>query len=230
MSAKLSPRLTVIANRMPSCETAADVGCDHAKLAIWLAQNNRVKRIIATDIRNGPLFRAEENVKRAGLEDRITLRQCDGLDGVARTDAVIIAGMGGDTIAGILHRAEWTRKSDCTLILQPMTAADGLRLYLAKNGYLITHENYAREGDKIYVVLTATQGKTRLTDSSELYVSAVAKDDILVTDYIDNIVNRLSIKHCGLQNARDIDVNEIESTVRIIDALKKRRKSYAKGI
>ena len=62
--------------------------------------------------------------------------------------------MGGELIGEIISAAEWTRNDKFRLILQPMTAADELRKYLAHSGYEISHEALAKE-DKIYQIICA---------------------------------------------------------------------------
>ena len=64
--------------------------------------------------------------------------------------------MGGDTICGILDRAEWTMDPACRLILQPMSKQEVLRYWLSLNGYRITDERIAAEGDTLYQILGAS--------------------------------------------------------------------------
>ena len=56
-------------------------------------------------------------------------RLCDGLSGIRpeETDAVVIAGMGGETIAQILEEAPWVRTRKVPLVLQPMSSLPELR-------------------------------------------------------------------------------------------------------
>ena len=46
--------------------------------------------------------------------------------------------MGGETIWGILAAAPWTRDGRHTLLLQPQTKIEELRLRLCENGYAVT--------------------------------------------------------------------------------------------
>ena len=60
--------------------------------------------VVATDNRKGPLMKAERNIEKHRLSDRIELRLGDGLKPIQEDecDAFIIAGMGGVVIAEIL--------------------------------------------------------------------------------------------------------------------------------
>ena len=82
----LSQRLSAAAAWVPLGARLCDVGTDHAALPIRLMQEGRVRRAIATDIRQGPLDRARGNVERYGYTGQIELRLCDGLAEVRREE------------------------------------------------------------------------------------------------------------------------------------------------
>lgn len=63
-----------------------------------------------------------------------------------KTDAVVIAGMGGETIAQILEAAPWVRTRKIPLVLQPMSSIPELRQRLGEDGFHILEERLAREG------------------------------------------------------------------------------------
>lgn len=157
---KLTPRLSLI-YEMTGGVVCADIGTDHALLPCALVRDGRAARAFASDINPGPLRRARDTVAAFGLEDRIELLQCDGVPprAAAESDSIIIAGMGGETIAGILARA--AVRPQTQLLLQPMTRAAQLRGYLCENGYAIVRERLAREADRIYVVLEAYRDASR---------------------------------------------------------------------
>ena len=84
-----------------------DVGTDHGYIPTALAQSGYAGNIIASDIKPGPLQAARRSAENAGVADKIDFLLCDGLDGCdpSAIDTIVIAGMGGDTICGILDRA-----------------------------------------------------------------------------------------------------------------------------
>ena len=68
------------------------------------AVNKNIKTI-ASDINEGPLKQAENNIKKENLEGKIELRLGDGLDTYTKeVDTVIISGMGGRNIIGICKK------------------------------------------------------------------------------------------------------------------------------
>ena len=157
----LTPRLAMVAAMVPEEAKLADIGTDHAYLPAALVEAGRISDAIAADLRSGPLDRARQTVLEQGLEGQIELRLCDGLSGIGpqEVDTVVIAGMGGETIAAILEAAPWTREQNTRLILQPMSSMDDLRRWLAANGYAIEREDLAREGETLYTAWSVRAGE-----------------------------------------------------------------------
>ena len=67
---ELTPRLRQIAAWVRQGAHLADVGTDHAYLPVWLTLQGRVASAIASDLRRGPLDRAQETGRRYGVGDR----------------------------------------------------------------------------------------------------------------------------------------------------------------
>ncbi len=148
-------RLNTILTLVPQDARVCDVGTDHGYLPIFLKKSGKVKSIIATDINEKPLKKAEENIKKTGVEG-ISLRLCDGVSALSRgeADTVIIAGIGGEVISGILSRGKKNvADSEITLILQPTTSPEFLRKYLYENGFSIDREIPVEENGKLYSVM-----------------------------------------------------------------------------
>ena len=173
-SVKLSPRLETIADMVPSEARLADVGTDHALVPIRLILDGRIPSAIASDIRPGPLQRARSNASEYGAEN-IRFVLCDGLSGIApdEADAIVIAGMGGETIASILDAAAWARDGK-SLILQPMSRSEVLRRELARQGIRIVEERLLEERGKIYTVIGARGGEPLDLSEAEYYTGPYA--------------------------------------------------------
>lgn len=157
----LTPRLNMVAAMVPQGARLADIGTDHAYLPAVLVGTGQIPSAIAADLRSGPLERARQTVREQGLEEKIELRLCDGLSGIRpeEADTVVIAGMGGETIAAILAAAPWTRERNTRLILQPMSSMDDLRRWLAENGYAIKREELICEGETLYTAWWVQRGQ-----------------------------------------------------------------------
>ena len=153
----LSQRLKLITSLVPKGARVCDIGTDHARLPIYLIENNIAKGVIATDIRPLPLENAKKNVAASGVKG-IELRLCDGLSAVKKseTDTVIIAGIRGEVISGIISRGELLIEQPYPLlILQPTTSPEALRRHLYENGFEILTETPLKENGKLYSVMTA---------------------------------------------------------------------------
>lgn len=163
---QLTPRLRAAADWVEQGAVLCDVGTDHAHLPAALLLGGRIDRAIASDIRPGPLERAENTARRYALTGKIDLRLCAGLEGVSpgEVDTVTICGMGGEMICGILDAAPWTKKR-VRLILQPQRSQKELRCWLAENGYEILRERVVQEGQRWYTLILAEGGEEKLTYS-----------------------------------------------------------------
>ena len=201
---ELTPRLRAIAEQVPRGAKLADIGTDHGYLPVWLILNGIVETAIASDLREGPLDRARQTAARYGAAERISFRLCGGLDGIARSEAdlIAIAGMGGDTIAQILAAAPWTR--DKTLLLQPMTALPALRRWLGQNGYCIRAERIAREGQRLYSIWTVEGGEMPALSAGELWAGRQSTDP-LREEYLDFIARKVSRALTGHMAAAEPD-------------------------
>lgn len=177
---KLNPRLAAAAAMVRPGMVVADVGTDHAYLPVYLVTSGRCPRCVAGDIGEGPLDNAQETVALYGLREQIALVLSDGLENEAfRTaDDIVIAGMGGQMIASILERAPYLKDSRYRLILQPMTRAEEVHLFLAAHGFSIVEERAVTDAGKVYLVLAAQYtGAVRRLSDAEVYIGALRAGD-----------------------------------------------------
>lgn len=188
------------------------MGCDHAKLPIYLIENSIADSAVATDIRQGPVENAVKNIKAFGLQDKIKANLCNGLEDFngEDCDTVIIAGMGAEEIIGILQKAEWTKSKDHRLILQPMTLEHKLREYLYKNGYYITEEDIAVEGSKIYVIFAVQWCDSELKEENyNLFTSKLYDAENRVA-YIEKLIKRYEKKQNGYKISKGEECRDIK--------------------
>jgi hypothetical protein len=61
---KISKRLCTVAQYVRDGAVVADIGTDHAYLPIYLAEQGKIKRAVASDINKGPLEKAKENIQQ----------------------------------------------------------------------------------------------------------------------------------------------------------------------
>ena len=198
----LSPRLKMIASLVPPSDTVCDIGTDHAYVAIYLALKGISKKVIAADIKKGPLCQAEKNISLFNVSDKVSTRLSDGFSAINpnEADTCIIAGMGGETIAEIL-----SKEKGCThFVLQMQTAHRHLREYLSNNGYVIKKEEICREGNKMYTALLAEKGEMPPLTEIEAEIGPCLIKDTPPLFY-DYVRYRLYEIESILQNIGDTD-------------------------
>ncbi|NBJ92828.1 tRNA (adenine(22)-N(1))-methyltransferase [Parablautia muri] len=157
----LSARLKAVADMVREKNRVVDVGCDHGYVPIYLVQSGISPKVLAMDIKEGPLRRAREHVERAGLEEYIALRRSDGLRAyqTGEADTLICAGMGGRLMRKILEAEPEKTKDFEELILQPQSEILAFRRFLKEKGYSICQEEMVWEDGKFYPMIKAVQGK-----------------------------------------------------------------------
>ena len=160
MKLPISKRLLACAAFVEPGQRVADVGTDHGYLAVHLLRAGVCPFVTAADLREQPLQKAREYAARFGVSEKMRFFLSDGLQGIPpdAADTIIMAGMGGDLMVRILEAAPWVCDARYTLILQPQSAGQALRQYLAGHGVLIEREALAQDGHFLYTVLRAKKG------------------------------------------------------------------------
>ncbi len=130
----------------------ADIGSDHAFLAIEVIKRGIAKNAIASDVNPLPLEKGRENAIENGIDIEFILS--DGFDALESRNisAAAICGMGGELIAKMVLRSEAAHR--CFLVLQPMSAQEELRRALWDNGFYI-EEHFVVESQKPYTIISA---------------------------------------------------------------------------
>lgn len=194
---ELSLRLHTIAQQIPKDTRLVDVGTDHGYLPVWLLLNHRIKSAVATDLREGPLNHARETSRQHGLLESISFRLCNGLADIKadEVDTVVIAGMGGETIVSILKAAPWTQQEKL-LILQPMTGAPRLRLWLQGHGYTIIKETLCHEVKKLYSIWTVAGGMMSPLSPAEQW-AGINCAEALRLDFLNMLESKAEKALCG---------------------------------
>ena len=152
---ELSKRMQSVADMIQPCDEVGDIGCDHAFVSIYLVEQHRAKRVIASDVRRGPIAIAKRNIEAMNLSDQIAIRMGDGLDTIVpgEVNAVVLAGMGGMLMIDILERGEEVVTRCDQLVLQPQSDIEKVRRYLAEKGYHLADEQMLIDAGKYYNLL-----------------------------------------------------------------------------
>ncbi len=167
---KISNRLKTIASFVEDESYVFDVGCDHALLDIFLVQNKKNIKVVASDINPNPLKFAEKNIALYGVSDKVQISLGDGLTNIpSSVDTIIISGLGGLTINDIFKRDIDKLANIKTIILSPHSDIYSVRKYVTSIGYKIVDEILLQDQKKIYTVIKFNKGQASYTEDELLF-------------------------------------------------------------
>ena len=154
---KLSKRLETVASMVTKGNRAADVGCDHGFVPIFLVESGISPLAVAADVSDGLA-----NIKPG------------------EADSLIMSGIGGILMMRLLQDEEHTAKSFKELILSPQSELFDVRRYLVSNGYLIEYEHMLCDEGKYYFIFHVLVKKDEREWSEEeyRYGKDICKDDM----------------------------------------------------
>lgn len=198
-----------------------DIGCDHALLDVSLMLNKKNIKCIASDKREKPLLKAKENIEKLNLQDKITLRICDGIGNISDdiTD-IVISGMGGILIKDIILKDKEKIKKQ-RIITCPNNDSDILRYNMYKNGFVI-EEEYLVEDKYIYEIITfrKTNKKERITNIEIKYGKYFEKDELYYKYFNNKRQTMINILH-KLPNKYILKKLKISMEIKSLDKILK---------
>lgn len=206
MKIPISKRLLCCAQLIPPGARVADIGTDHGYLGVYLLKNGLAAHVLACDLRPMPLQTARENAARFGVGEAMAFRLSDGLEKLSpdSADTIVCAGMGGDLIVRILAACPWIKNGAYRLILQPQSAGQALRLWLAENGFALERELLVQDGGFLYTVLSVRyDALARTLSPGEQFVSPALRSEgsPLLGAYLARIESALCATVEGLRAA-----------------------------
>ena len=202
MKLPLSNRLKACCQYVRPDDRVADIGCDHGYLGIHLLQSGIASKVIASDVKEGPLHSAVVNARKFGVQDRISFYLSDGARNIPRDfDCMVCAGMGADTMISILEASPWLRDSRYRLILQCQSKRPELRRYLAQAGFSISRETLAQDGKFLYPVMEVSYAPGEAPAPWEYYISPqlLADHSPLFPAFLARVIGGLDESLKGLQ-------------------------------
>ncbi len=199
----ISLRLEEI-SKMIKHKKVADIGTDHGYVPIYLVKNNKADHVIACDVNKGPLLKAEENIEKYHLGEKVETRLGSGFDPLQSGEAetIVIAGMGGMLIMDILKKGSEILKETKQLVLSPHSDVFYIRKYLHSIGFKIEDENIVFEDGKFYTIISAVQG-SQIYEKEEEYVFGkinIEKKEPVFKRYLDEkLKNAQEVKNILLE-------------------------------
>jgi tRNA (adenine22-N1)-methyltransferase len=183
---KISDRLKELSTFVDENDKLIDIGCDHALLDIYLCDEYKNLKVIASDVHEGALKSAEKNIDKFKMNDRIDLRLGDGLTIVNadEIDTILIAGMGFNTIKRILSND--TKMTNVKkIVIQSNTDVVKLRKFVIRLGFKITRELLVKDNDIIYTIIEFKPGSEKYSYEEIYFGPRILdnKDDIFYEYY-----------------------------------------------
>lgn len=219
---KLSKRLEVVASYIHDNSKIIDIGCDHGLLSIYLANIYKNIKIIASDVNKNALSSAINNIKESNLEKRIETRLGSGLEVVStgEIDTVVIAGMGSNTIVGILKYSKDKLVNVNNIIIQSNTDLYFLRKNITSIGYYIEDETLVEDKNIIYTVIKFTKGK-RKYNYKELYLGPILlqKNDKLFKQKNEKELKTLKMILKNINKGHHLYKLRIKKNIKILEKI-----------
>ncbi|WEV50324.1 class I SAM-dependent methyltransferase [Lactobacillus sp. ESL0731] len=219
-------RLNTLAQMIDQGARVADIGTDHAYLPIALVQSGKIDFAIASDIAQGPLANAQENIAQAGLEQQIDVRLGAGLETIThedRIDTVVIAGMGGKLMTEILDTAWQNDFQFPTLVLEPNVGEPGVRKWLVDHSYQIEAEDLIAEAGHTYELIKAVHvsAPVKLTDAEIFFGPLIlkAKNPVFYQKWRGQLAYHQNLL-VNLNKAKNKDTEHIEQIEHEITMIK----------
>ena len=220
---RLSERLESIIELVPRGEICADIGCDHGFTSIELIARNISPSVIASDLRDGPLASARENVRNAGLEDKISLRISDGFDAYkpGEVTTAVIAGMGGVLIKDMLIKGKECVMKMGAFVVQPQSNIPEFRNFLRLNGYEIEKNAVVLDAGKYYFPMRIrytgkdASGEDTAITAEDRYGADLIREDRGLSDYLKfqmDSYEKIYAKLCsenGMHDERTTEIKEL---------------------
>lgn len=220
---KLSKRLQVIADMVPTNIPCADIGSDHGLLVKYLIENNIVPFAYASDNKVGPYNRLTTNLLTLINRGLVEVNLKDGLEDLSeKYRSVVIAGMGGDLIVKIIKSHQNLLKNIDYFLLSPHGNEKEVRECLIELGYMIVDENVVFE-DHYYEVILFEKGKCDYHENEMIYgpINLKKRSEIFKEKYQEKITFNLNIieKYQLSDERKNQILKEIENDKNMLEKL-----------
>lgn len=155
-------RINAIARRIKKKECiVADIGSDHAFLALTLLKNKNVGKIYNIEINEKPLNVSINNTKQYIKTKRVVNVLNDGLRKWKydkHFDYVVISGVGGKKIIKIIKNIDGDIQID-NFVLVPNNGTTSLRKFLSKQGWYFQYEQTILDHNYYYQLIHVSKHK-----------------------------------------------------------------------
>ena len=205
-------RIELIASLSKDSKSLLDIGCDHAYALIEAVKNYNVKHGIASDINDGPLENAKNNIKLNNLDSVIDVIKSDGLKNInSFFDTIIISGMGGILIKSILEN-DLDKIINKKIIIEANSDSYLVRKFLTSNNFIISDEYAIIDNNKYYEIIVFEKGNRFYTKYELTYGPKLLEKRDKV--FLNEIRNKLDKLEKYLPNITDTILKDEKLVIR----------------
>lgn len=171
-------------------QVLADVGCDHAYVAVQAILKGKVKKSYACDVARLPLEHAQTTIDQYEVGNQVKTILMDGIQQLPEdVDVIVIAGLGAGTIQTILQPQYL--KPGIRLILSPHKDVVDLRKDLSNKPIRIQRERMVYEQGHYYPILDCIVEKEPSSlKEQEIYMGVNVLKDETYRDYIHFLLKK----------------------------------------
>lgn len=200
-------RLYTLAEMLIKGEATADIGADHGILTRFLVEKAIASKVIASEYTDGPYQRLQGCLKDSPGQERIEIRQGDGLAVLKPGEVVnvVLAGLGGEAMVKIIAADYAKARSFKRYVFQPMSRVEVLRKELCQQGWPILEERLIDENGRLFVALSAYPGtKPYVLSPLEIDIGPLIlrSTGILWVRYLRQYLYKYKLVYTGLLRSR----------------------------
>jgi tRNA (adenine22-N1)-methyltransferase len=218
----LDVRLSAVLSLVKPCGVLADVGTDHGYLPLEALKSGICKHAVAADLNALPLKRAQDTFAQSDVKDKVSFVRCSGIRDIPDPiDAIVIAGMGAETVMQIVNDDLERFLRVPQLIFQVNKDVAALRRFMVERGFDIVDEAIAYKRHYYVVVKFAPSASLPEYNPFQLKYGPILlsqKDPIFLNhltsrlNHILDLANRVSD-----ENKREAFVLEADAIRNVLD-------------
>lgn len=148
-----SERLQAIADFIDESDYVADIGADHGKLIIEIANKFPKNRYLAVENKQGPFDNLQNSVKNYNFNKNIECSLSDGIDYLPDyVNTLVFSGMGGFNVIEIILRNEEKLKNIKKIVFSVHRNFYDLEFFLKYRGYFHANHKFVTESGQNYLI------------------------------------------------------------------------------
>ena len=187
----LSKRLYHIAQMFNESDNVADIGADHGKLVLYLANKYQNSSFLAVENKKGPFSILEKAVNENSLFKNIECSLSDGIEYVPQfVNTLVFAGMGGMNVINIIEKSYKNLKNIKKIVICVNNKINEVVNFLYRIGFDLESFDAIKEDGKIYLIFSFILDQAKRTidfSNSILIIKRVLIENNLYNEYVEKL-------------------------------------------